>query len=117
MNPERAVTGVLPDLDANIGIEAFAAAGSVVRGLTLVAKVRAVGSLLSHSMHYIPDADSVEVQIEVAFVAAMQLVPGDVVLITLPGFTGDSTECVRIAEASSSPRGSITLASWTFDAR
>ena len=72
--------------------------------LNLVAEqVRAVGSLLSHSMHYIPDADSVEVQIEVAFVAAMQLVPGDVVLITLPGFTGESTECVRIAEVTLNP--------------
>ena len=34
------VTGVLPDRDAAIGIEASAAAGSVVRGLTLVEKVR-----------------------------------------------------------------------------
>lgn len=107
------LTGVLPDLDAQIGIAASAAAGSVVPGLTLVSKVRAVGSLLSHFMHYIPDADSVEVQIAVGFEAAMQLVPGDVLVITLPGFTGESTECVRIAEDQSSPRGSITLASWT----
>ena len=109
------ITGILPDTDANIGLEASAAAGSVLPGLTLVSNVRAVGSLLSHFMHYIPDADSVEVRIDVGFLPAMRLVPGDSIVLTLPGFTGESTDCVRIDDAASSPRGSITLASWSSE--
>jgi hypothetical protein len=103
--------GVRPN-SPDVQISSQAVAGNVLPIRVFMSQ--GVGAIIPPSvLDFDTDPESPAVVTTLKFTPAMALYPKDIVVLALPGFTGDATNCVIVTDTH--PMGVFTLSDWSQD--